>query len=93
MFPVLLSVEPCPTVKPTDEKSVVCRAWVKGGVLYVLACSLRNESMDAEVEVMSGSWRFAGAEIGTPVTLSTDRRLKFAFEPYAVSFVRLKPAQ
>ena len=93
MFPVLLSVEPCPTVKPTDEKSVVCRAWVKGGELYVLACSLRNESMDAEVEVTSGSWRFAGAEIGTPVTLSTDRRLKFAFEPYAVSFVRLKPAQ
>lgn len=93
MFPVLLSVEPCPAVKPADEKAAVCRAWVKDGDLYVLACDLRGVSGEAEVEIASGAWRLASTEVGTPATMSGDRRLKFVFAPNGVSFVRLRPAR
>ena len=89
MFPVLLSVEPCPAVKPVDAKTAVCRAWAKGGELYVLACSLRDAAGEAEVEIASGAWCLAGTEVGTPATMTGGRRLKFAFAPNGVSFVRL----
>ena len=50
----------------------------------------RGVSGEAEVEIASGAWRLAGTEVGTPATMSGDRRLKFSFSPNGVSFVRLR---
>ena len=58
-----------------------------------LKANLLRINPEAEVEIASGAWRLASTEVGTPATMSGDRRLKFVFAPNGVSFVRLRPAR
>ena len=90
MAPVLLSIEPAPQVESTSEL-VPCRAWVKDGDLYLLACNVVREPVEASVRIGSGNWRMAGAEVGVAAKMADGRTVAFDLPAIGVSFVRMVP--
>ena len=88
MIPVLLSVEPAPAARP-DTEELVCRTWMKGGELYLLACNISSQALYASVDLSEGRWRMAGTEVGSPATMDGDAKVRFYLDPIGVSFVRL----
>ena len=90
MIPVLLSVDPAPSAKG-DSEELVCRTWMKGGELYLLACNISDKPLYAAAELSAGRWRMAGAEVGSPATMDGERKVRFYLDPIGVSFVRLSP--
>ncbi len=84
---VILSDEPCPEVASSDE-GLVCRAWVKGGALYVLACNILDRPLSARATLSWGDWRPAAADFG-PAPTGSGRAFDFALPPLGVSFARL----
>lgn len=90
MAPVLLSIEPAPQVESTSEL-VPCRAWVKDGDLYLLACNVVREPVEASVRIGSGNWRMAGAEAGVAAKMADGRTVAFDLPAIGVSFVRMVP--
>ena len=89
MFPVLLSIEDCPKISyPAD--SLACRAWVKDGELYLLACNLTDKPLEADVSVEGGPWHMVACEVGEPATRANDGRVHLSLPSIGVSFVRLR---
>ena len=89
MFPVLLSIEACPKIAYQADL-LACRAWVKDGELYLLACNLTDKPLEAEVSVAGGPWRMVGCEVGEPATMADDGKVHLSLPPIGVSLVRLR---
>lgn len=88
MVPVLLSVDPAPSVT-VESGDLACRTWVKDGDLYLLACDISGKPGDATVRISSGAWRMLGTELGSPASMADSSVVSFYFDAYGVSFVRL----
>ena len=86
---VILSVEDCPAAVSSDE-ALSCRAWVKDGDLYVLACNILEKPLEANVTLSAGSWKVVSSDFGPAPEVSAGRELCFKMPPMGVSFVRLQ---
>ena len=86
---VILSDEDCPTLASSEE-ALSCRAWVRGGELYVLACNILERPLEADVSLSAGFWRAVSADFGPMPEVSAGRELRFRMPSMGVSFVRFQ---
>ncbi len=87
-IPVILSVEPAPSVTCEGPDSVETRVWRSGGDVYLLAVNGASASVTAKVTVPGGVKRVV-AEFGKVPELREDGRLAFSLEPLEPVMVRL----
>ena len=87
--PVLLSVEPRPSVVPSDRKRLSCRTWVKDGKLHLLACNLTTKPISAYATLEYGVWKLEDRYMADGEVSVDGRKVKYDLPPMGVSFVRL----
>ena len=89
VVPVLLSVEPRPSVDSSDPKRLSCRTWVKDGKLYVLACNLTTKPLAADAALEYGNWRLEGRYLSDGEVKVSGKKVRYELPPMGVSFVRM----
>lgn len=90
MIPVLLSVEPVPSVTGASETMPV-RTWAKDGALYVLAVNVLDRDQRASLAFAEGPWRIAATEVGLARTAAVaNGRLELELPPIGVVLLKLE---
>ena len=87
-LPVLLSVEPAPTVKGAPEEWCV-RIWRKGGETWLLVVNAQDKASKAELS-FSETFAAVSAEFGPAAAKSGARTLAVSLAPNEPSFYRIK---
>ena len=90
-IPVLLSVEPAPTVTGVPA-TMATRVWAKDGAVYILAVNLENTRQEAALHLSSGHWRVAGTCAGQAARAEANGgTCHLALPPLGYAFIRLAP--
>lgn len=90
MIPVLLSVEPTPSVTGAPETMPV-RTWMKDGALYVLAVNILDRDQRASLALAEGSWKVTATEVGLARTAAVSNgRLELELPPIGVALLRIQ---
>ena len=87
-IPVILSVEPAPSVTCEGPSSVETRVWRSGRDVYLLAVNGASESVTAKVTV-PGGFKSVAADFGKVPERLGDGRLAFTLAPLEPVLVRL----
>ena len=87
-LPVLLSVEPAPTVKGAPEEWGV-RIWRKGGETWLLVVNAQDKASKAELS-FSETFAAVSAEFGPMAAKSGARTLAVSLAPNEPAFYRIK---
>jgi hypothetical protein len=87
-IPVLLSVEPAPSVTCEGPGSVETRVWRAGGDVYLLAVNGATETVEAEIAVQGG-FKEVRTEFGKAPVRTGDGRLAVSLAPLEPRLVRL----
>lgn len=93
VVPILLSVEPRPSVVPSDPDRLSCRTWVKDGKLYLLACNLTTNPLAASADLEYGDWNLEDRYLPDGDVTVAGRKVRYTLPPMGVSFIRLAPAK
>ena len=87
-LPVLLSVEPAPTVKGAPEEWGV-RIWRKGGETWLLVVNAQDKASKAELS-FSESFSAVSADFGSAAERTSSRTLSVSLSPNEPALYRIK---
>ena len=89
MMPVLLSVEPAPTLTGLPD-GVAGRSWIHEGKLYVALVEIGENPAKGTIRIAFGAWQKMVAGIGPEQKLVGDNTIFFELPPLGVSILRLE---
>ncbi len=89
VVPVLLSVEPKPSVDSSDPKRLSCRTWMKDSKLYLLACNLTTKPLAADAVLEYGNWMLKGRYLADGEIKVAGKKVRYELPPMGVSFACL----